>query len=66
VVHLGMALSRGVSGVTSCCLVGEIEESLAHASGFLWFFQAFCLVDWGGAKKYIVGHAGHSFGAERS
>ena len=44
----------------------EKRNIKTHASGFLWFFQAFCLVDWGGAKKYIVGHAGHSFGAERS
>ena len=32
-----IGLDGSVGGVTSCWLVREVEESLAHASGFLWF-----------------------------
>ena len=47
----GMARSGIVRGETGLWLVREVEESLAHASGFLWVLHAFELVDFGDACK---------------
>ena len=40
-----MTRSGSVRGATSCWLVWEVEESLAHASGFLWISHAIEFVE---------------------